>query len=73
MEHIYFGSHEKFYCLIFAMYLRTTLLYINDQPLVSQFDTTLFADDTYLYLTLSDKSLSGLELKANNELRKIGT
>ena len=47
------------------------LLYINDLPLVSQFDTTLFADDTYL--TLSDKSLSGLELKANNELRKIDT
>ena len=42
-----------------------------DLPLVSQFDTTLFADDTYL--TLSDKSLSGLELKANNELRKIDT
>ena len=47
------------------------LLYINDLPLVSQFDTTLFADDTYL--TLSDRSLSGLELKANNELRKIDT
>ena len=29
------------------------LLYINGQPLVSQFDTTLFADDTYL--TLSDR------------------
>ena len=25
-EHIYFGSHDNFYCLIFAMYLRTTLL-----------------------------------------------
>ena len=47
------------------------LLYINDLPLVSQFDTTLFAGDTYL--TLSDKSLCGLELKANNELRKIDT
>ena len=47
------------------------LLYINDQPIVSQFDTTLFTDDTYL--TLSDKSLSGLELKANNELKKIDT
>ena len=45
------------------------LLYVHDLPLVSQFDTTLFADDTYL--TLSGKSLSGLELKANNELRKI--
>ena len=47
------------------------LLYINDLPLVSQFDTTLFADDTYL--TLSNRSLWGLELKANNELRKIDT
>ena len=27
-EHIYFGSHDNFYCLIFAMYLRTTLLYM---------------------------------------------
>ena len=47
------------------------LLYINDLSLASQFDTTLFADDTYF--TLSDKNLSGLELKANNELRKIDT
>ena len=38
---------------------------------MNQFDTTLFADD--IYLTLSDKSLSGIELKANNELRKIDT
>ena len=47
------------------------LLYINHLPLVSQFETTLYTDDTYL--TLSDKSLSGLELKANNEPRKIDT
>ena len=47
------------------------LLHINDQILVSQFDTTIFADDTFL--TLSDKSLSGQELKAKNELRKINT
>ena len=26
-EHIYFGSHDNFYCLIFVMYLGTTLLY----------------------------------------------
>ena len=44
---------------------------INDLPLVSQFNTTLFPDDTYL--TLSYKSLFGLELKANNELGKIDT
>ena len=47
------------------------LLYINNLPLVSQFDITLFADDTYL--TLSDKGLFGLELKGNNELRKFDT
>ena len=46
-------------------------MYINGLPLGSQFDTTLIADDTYL--TLSDKSSSGLELKANIELRKIDT
>ena len=45
------------------------LLYVNNLPLASQFGTTLFADD--IYLTLSNKSLTGLKLKANNELRKI--
>ena len=25
-EHICFGSHDNFYCLIFAMYLGTTLM-----------------------------------------------
>ena len=25
-EHISFGSHDNFYCLIFAMYLGTTLM-----------------------------------------------
>ena len=25
MEHVYLGSHDNFYCLIFGMYLRTTL------------------------------------------------
>ena len=28
-EHIYFDSYDNFYCLIFAMYLGTTLLYNN--------------------------------------------
>ena len=46
-------------------------LCVNNLLLASQFDTTLLADDTYS--TLGDKSLSGLELKANNELRKIDT
>ena len=38
-------------------------------PLVSQFSTTLFADDTYL--ALSDINLSNLELKVNYQLRLI--
>jgi len=45
------------------------LLYINDLPHASQLETTLFADDTYL--TLSDKSITNLECKVNNELIKI--
>ena len=45
------------------------LLYINDLPLASQFDTILFADDTFL--TLSDNNLSKLQSKVNIELRKI--
>jgi len=44
-------------------------LYINDLPHANQFDTTLFADDTYLIL--SDKSIRNLECKVNNELIKI--
>ena len=45
------------------------LLYINDLPNASEFETTLFADDTYL--TLSDKSTVHLECRVNNELSKI--
>ena len=33
-ERIYYGSHENFYFLIFDMYSRTTLMYI-------QFDTCI--------------------------------
>ena len=31
-EHIYFGSHDNFYCLVFAMYLGTTLMYAVVRP-----------------------------------------
>ena len=44
------------------------LLYINDLPLASQFDTILFADDTFL--ALSDNNLSKLQSRVNIELRK---
>ena len=37
------------------------LLYINDLPLVSSFDTTLFADDTHLML--ADESPAKLRCK----------
>ena len=47
MEHIYFGSHDNFYCLIFAMYLRTNLLrsvvviMLSYQPSAPRFDSRL--------------------------------
>ena len=45
------------------------ILYVNDLPQVSEFSTTLFADDTYL--ALSDKSLVSLETKVNTQLQNI--
>ena len=45
------------------------MLYINDLPLASEFDTTLYADDTALML--SDRDLNSLKYKANNELKKV--
>ena len=45
------------------------LLYVNDLPLVSQFSTTLFADDTLL--ALSEANLSRLENRVNTQLRHI--
>ena len=45
------------------------LLYINDLPLASEFDTTLYANDTALML--SDRYLNSLKYKANNELKKL--
>ena len=45
------------------------LWYINDLPLASQFDTILFADDTFL--AMSDNNLFKLQNRVNTELRKI--
>ena len=45
------------------------LLYVNELPLVSEFETTLFADDTYM--AIFDKSITDLECKVNKELIKI--
>ena len=44
------------------------LLYINDLPLASLFDTILFADDTFL--ALSDHNLYKLQNRVNIELSK---
>ena len=44
------------------------LLYVNDLPLASQFDTILFADDTFL--AMSGNNLFKLQNKANTELQK---
>ena len=45
------------------------LLYINDLPLASQFDSILSADDPFL--AMSDNNLSKLQNRVNAELRKI--
>ena len=45
------------------------LMYINDLPLATIFETTLYADDTYL--AMSDKNLDSLEIRANKEISKI--
>ena len=45
------------------------MLYVNDLPQVSEFSTTLFADDTYL--VLPDKSLVSLETTGNTQLQNI--
>ena len=41
------------------------ILYINDLPLASKFSATLYADDTYL--ALSDKNLTQLETRVNDQ------
>ena len=45
------------------------LMYINDLPLATTFETTLYADDTYL--AMSDKNLDSLEIRTNKEISKI--
>ena len=45
------------------------LLYINDLPLASLFDTILFANDTFL--ALSDHNLYKLQNRVNIVLSKI--
>ena len=44
-------------------------LYINDLPFASKFSATLYADDTYL--ALSDKNLTQLEIRVNDQLQFI--
>ena len=43
------------------------LMYINDLPQASKFQTTLFADDTYL--CLSDTNINNLQIRVNAELQ----
>jgi len=44
-------------------------MYINDFPLASRFETTLFADDAYL--SLANKDLNILQKEVNYELQNI--
>ena len=45
------------------------LMYINDLPKSTCFNTTLFADDTYL--SLSSSSLIRLKTQVNNKINKV--
>ena len=45
------------------------LVYINNLPTASSFDTTLFVDDTLLMM--SDRSIGSLQTKSNLEFKKI--
>ena len=45
------------------------LLYINDLPSASQFNTTLFADGTLLML--ANKNLDMLETKVNEQIQHV--
>ena len=47
------------------------LIYVNDLPCTSSFQTTLFADDTSLHL--SHKDIKTLQLNVENELDKVDT
>jgi len=45
------------------------LLYVNDLPNVSKFETTLFADDTNLHM--SPSNIQMLQLKGNQEINNV--
>ena len=45
------------------------LLYVNDLPNVSKFETMLFADDTNLHL--SNTSLQQLQIEVSREINKV--
>ena len=45
------------------------LLYVNDLPLASKFDTTLFSDNSLLMM--SDQNLENLHKKANEQMINI--
>ena len=47
----------------------SVFVYINDLPSASQFNTTLFADDTLLML--ADKNLDILETKVNEQIQRV--
>ena len=47
------------------------LLYVNDLPKKSEFETTLIADGRPTYLAVSDKNIIDLECKVNKDLIKI--
>ena len=46
-------------------------MYINDLPLSSDFDVTIFADDIFLLISHTGINLDKLETRVNYELRKI--
>ena len=52
-------------CLGPLLFLRN----INDLPMVSSFNTTIFADDTFLMM--SGRSIESLQTKFNLEFKKI--
>ena len=47
------------------------LLYINDLPNASQFNTTLFADDTLLMLADKNLDIPVLETKVNEQIQHV--
>ena len=62
-------KHSLWNSLGFNSWAMLFIMSINDLPLCSKFKTILYADDTYLSLSLS--SLSNLQSMVNNELLKV--